>query len=106
MFRSLLYSKDKLSWLPVVLLRQRLLLSLIEQHHTGGNEGGRIVFLKAIAGTKITTLAPVCHCCGIQAHCFLPSPLSLFAFCLLYFGLTALSSTFLPLFSFIVPLHT
>lgn len=54
MFSSLLYSKDKLSWLPVVFLRQRFLLCLIEQHHTGRKEGGRIVFPKAIAGTEIT----------------------------------------------------
>lgn len=38
MFSSLLYSEDKFSWLPVVLLRQRFLLCLNEQHHIGGNE--------------------------------------------------------------------
>lgn len=112
MFSSLLCSKNKLSWLPVVLLRQRFLLCLIEQHHTGGNEGGRIVFPRAIAGTELLepTLAPVCHCCGKQAYCFLAA-LSAISFTLLSFlssvlGLTALSSTSLPLFSLTVPLHT
>lgn len=54
MFSSLLYSEDKFSWLPVVLLRQRFLRDLIEQHHTGGNGSWKDCLPKAIAGTKIT----------------------------------------------------
>lgn len=98
MFSSLLHSKDKLSWLPVVLLRQRFLLCLIKQHHTRGNEGGRIVFPKATAGTKIThtgSSMSLLWKTGFSFSCstFCHLLYSCFPFCPLYFCLAALSST-------------
>lgn len=98
MFSSLLHSKDKLSWLPVVLLRQTFLLCLIKQHHTRGNEGGRIVFPKAIAGTKIThtgSSMSLLWKTGFLFSCstFCHLLYSCFPFCPLYFCLAALSST-------------
>lgn len=98
MFSSLLHSKDKLSWLPVVLLRQRFLVCLIEQHHTRGNEGGRIVFPKAIAGTKITHTGSGMSLLWKTLLCFLAA-LSATSFTLAFFSVFC---TFALLLS---PLH-
>lgn len=90
MFSSLFYSKDNLIWLPVVLLRQRFVLCLIEQHHTARKEGGRIVF-PSHTGFSMSLLWKTGLLFSCSSFC-----------CLLYLSFL---SVFCSLASLISPLH-